>query len=91
MYNSTIEGIDNSQLLLDRFGQLFGSEIKNRSSIIRFELELVDHMAEIMVVIVLEVRNEILNMHVMGLERASVAEVEVSDDLERRRTRLVRL
>jgi len=77
----TIQGVDDSQSFLDRLGQLFHSEIQYRTGIVRLELKLVNDMAEIVMVLVLEIRHQVLNVHVVGLERASVREVEVSDDL----------
>jgi hypothetical protein len=34
-------------------------------------------------IVVLEVRDQILNVHIVGLERTTVTEMEVPDDLER--------
>ena len=45
------------------------------------ELQLVNDMAEIVVVVVLEVRNEFLHVCLGGLERTTWREVEVADNL----------
>lgn len=80
MHNRTVQRVDDPQPFLDRLGQLFHSEIQYRTRIVRLELELVNHMTEIVVVLVLEVRHQVLNVHVVGLEGTAVRKVEVSND-----------
>lgn len=67
MHDSAIQGVDDTQPLLDRPGQILSSDVLN-SPRIGLELELVDHMAEVVVVLVLEVGHEVLDVHIVRLE-----------------------
>lgn len=83
MYDGAIERVDNAQPLLDGPRQLIRPDVMHSPRDIGLELELVDHVAEIMVVLVLQVGDEVLHVHVVRLERSSVAEVQVADDLRK--------
>ena len=79
--DGAVQGVDDPQPLFDRSSQLFGPDILNGTRDVGLELELVDHVAKIVVVLVLEVGHQILHVHVVGLEGSSVAEVQVANDL----------
>lgn len=83
VHHSPIQGIHDTQSLLHAFRQVIGRLPRHavRRCVIAFELELVDYMAKVVVVLVLQVRDEVLERRLIRLVCSTRTEMEVANDL----------
>jgi hypothetical protein len=89
--HSPIQGVHNTQPLLHTLGQIIRPFTREsiRRSIIPFKLELVDHMAEIVVIVVFKIRHEVLEGNLIRLVCSAGAEMEVADNLKVQTVRVI--